>query len=46
MRCNETWLLKLEELPMRPGGIIDIAPDAEEIDSYDSNQIDYHLTQP
>jgi hypothetical protein len=40
-------LLKLEALPMRPGGTVDITPDAEEIavPGYDSNQIGYHLTQ-
>jgi len=40
-------LLKLEALPMRPGEIINITPDADEIavPGYDHNQIDYHLTQ-
>jgi hypothetical protein len=40
-------LLKLEALPMRRGGIVSIAPDAEEIavPGYDIGRIDYHLSQ-
>jgi hypothetical protein len=40
-------LLKLEALPIRPGGIVAITPDAEEIavPGYDVAQIDYHLSQ-
>jgi hypothetical protein len=40
-------LLKLEALPMRPGGIVSITPDAEEIAvaGYDAAQIDYHFGQ-
>jgi hypothetical protein len=40
-------LLKLEALPMRLGEIVVIPLDAEEIavPGYDSNQVDYHLTQ-
>jgi hypothetical protein len=40
-------LLKLEALPMRPGGIVTIPSDAAEIavPGYDSAQIDYHLGQ-
>jgi hypothetical protein len=40
-------LLKLEALPMRPGEIMSITPDAEEIavPGYSPDQIDYHLSQ-
>jgi Hypothetical protein (DUF2513) len=40
-------LLKLEALPLRPGGIVHITPDADEIAvaGYNSDQIEYHLTQ-
>jgi hypothetical protein len=40
-------LLKLEALPMRPGEIMSITPDAEEIavPGYNPDQIDYHLSQ-
>jgi hypothetical protein len=40
-------LLKLEALPIRPGGTVIIAPDDEEIavSGYDVDQIDYHLSQ-
>lgn len=39
-------LLKLEALPMRPGEVMSISPEAEEIvvRGYDAGQIDYHLT--
>src|ERR1700730_4899614 len=39
-------LLKLEALPMCPGGIVHIMPDATEVqvDGYDTDQIDYHLS--
>jgi hypothetical protein len=38
-------MLKLESLPMRPGGIVLIKGDAEELqaDGYSVDQIDYHL---
>lgn len=40
-------LLKLEAIPMRPGEITSITPDAEEIavPGYTTDQIDYHLSQ-
>jgi Hypothetical protein (DUF2513) len=40
-------LLKLEALPMGPGGIVTIAPYDEEVavPGYDPDQIDYHLSQ-
>jgi hypothetical protein len=40
-------LLKLESLPIRPGGIAHITPDAEEVrvPGYSVEQIDYHLMQ-
>ena len=40
-------LLKLEALPMRPGEIMSITPDAEEVavPGYNPDQIDYHLSQ-
>jgi hypothetical protein len=40
-------LLKLEAIPMRRGEVRDISPDDEviAIPGYDSDQIDYHLTQ-
>jgi len=40
-------LLKLEALPVRPGGVVTITPDAEEIavPGYDRAQIAYHLSQ-
>ena len=40
-------LLKLEALPIRPGGTVIITPDAEEIavSGYNVDQIDYHLSQ-
>lgn len=39
-------LLRLERLPMRMGGIVQIPPDAPElqVDGYDVAQIDYHLS--
>ncbi|WP_374545055.1 DUF2513 domain-containing protein [Rhodoblastus sp.] len=39
-------LLKLEALPMRPGGVVTISPDAEEIAvaGHDVEQIEYHLS--
>lgn len=39
-------LLKLEGLPMRLGGIVQLAPDAAElqVDGYDVTQINYHLS--
>ncbi|KWA05641.1 hypothetical protein WL26_23915 [Burkholderia cepacia] len=39
-------MLKLEALPMRPGGIVHITPNAEEVqvDGYDVEQIGYHLS--
>jgi len=40
-------LLKLEALPMRPGAILVITPDGDEIaiPGYDAAQIGYHLSQ-
>src|ERR1700758_443916 len=40
-------LLKLEALPVRPGGVVTITPDAEEIavPGYGRAQIAYHLSQ-
>lgn len=39
-------LLKLEALPMRPGGVVHLPPDATEVqvDGYDTDQIEYHLS--
>lgn len=40
-------LLKLEALPMQPGDVVHITPDADEIaiPGYDAAQIEYHLSQ-
>jgi Hypothetical protein (DUF2513) len=40
-------LLRLEALPMRPGGMVVITPVSEQIavPGYNTDQIDYHLTQ-
>jgi Hypothetical protein (DUF2513) len=40
-------LLKLEALPMRRGGIVNIPPDDEvlAVEGYSVDQIDYHLSQ-
>jgi hypothetical protein len=40
-------LLRLESLPLRPGSIVHITPDAEEIAiaGHDADQIEYHLSQ-
>lgn len=39
-------MLKLEALPIRPGSVVHIPPDADEVqvDGYDTEQVDYHLS--
>lgn len=46
MNLIRDLLLKLETLPLRMGGIVQITPDAAElqVDGYDVKQIDYHLS--
>jgi hypothetical protein len=40
-------LLKLETLPVRPGGVVHLSPDDEElaVEGYEPAQIEYHLDQ-
>ena len=46
MDLVRTLLLKLEQLPIRPGGIVHLVPNAAEIaiDGFSPDEIEYHLS--